>query len=60
MAEECNLAPHQGPRTWVAPLVEQGLDSPEIKVGPSIGPVRTGKLGRLQDRPKLAKVAEKF
>ena len=38
----------------------QGINLAEMREGPRVGPVRIGQLGRWQDRPKVAKVAEKF
>ena len=36
----------------------QGINTADIKEESRAGPVRTGYLGRLQSRPKVAKVAE--
>ena len=36
----------------------QGINISEIREGSWAGPVRTGQLGKLQDRPKVAKIDE--
>ena len=44
----------------MAPLVVQGINTAEIRERFRASSGRTGELGRLQDRPKVAKVTEKL
>ena len=43
----------------MSPNVVHEMNTVDVKEEPKLGPVRTDQLGRLHDRPKVAKVAEK-